>query len=90
MKKDCQQLKRPADFVISYFGGLRPAARAIGVHHSSLNKWRWSEEDGGCDGFIPRKVMHRILDLAEKHNWKITAVDLILGKIIHEKIRGIR
>jgi hypothetical protein len=80
-----EKLLKPADYVIRQLGGLRPAARKIGCHHSSVNKWRWSEKDGGCDGFIPRKVMHKILNLAMKNNWNITAYDLIFGHPIKEK-----
>lgn len=71
---------RPADFIIEYFGGLRPAARAIGRSHAAINLWRKPKEQGGCDGFIPRLAMHIILDLAEKKGYKIDAVDLLIGR----------
>ncbi len=72
--------QRPADFLVDYFGGLRKCARAIGRSHSAVNKWRKTKKEKGTDGFIPRVAMHRILDLAEKNKWKITAYDLIFGK----------
>lgn len=84
MQKTKQQEKylRPADFIIFYFGGLRPAARAIGRSHASINKWRRRQKDGGCDGFIPRKAMHIILNLAAKKGYKIEALDLLLGRVV--------
>lgn len=80
--KKQEHFLRPADFVIHYFGGLRPASRAIGRSHAAINKWRHPAKDGGCDGYIPRIAMHRILDLAKKNNWKIKGMDLILGKVV--------
>lgn len=74
-----EKLLRPADFVIYYFGGLRPAARAIGRSHAAINKWRHSKRKGGCDGFIPRIALHIILKKAKLHNWKIEAMDLMVG-----------
>lgn len=78
-KKQVQIIK-PADFIVMFFGGLRPAAKAIGRSHASVNKWRRPVSDRGTGGYIPRAVMHRILTLAEKNNWQITAYDLIIGR----------
>lgn len=79
MKKQAKLL-RPAEFIILYFGGLRPAARAIGKSHAAIALWRRSKKEGGTDGEIPRLAIHRILDLTKKHGWKITAYDLIFGR----------
>lgn len=74
----------PAEFIIHYFGGLRPAARAIGRSHAAINKWRRPKKDGGCDGFIPRIAMHIILDLAGKKGYKIRGNDLIFGRFVRD------
>jgi len=81
MKQKSQpKLIRPADYVIQVFGGLRATARALGRSHASVNKWRHSKKNKGCDGFVPREAMHIILDIAEKRGLDITAYDLLLGR----------
>lgn len=80
LNKSQRKIITPAELVIELFGGLRPTARILGRSHSAVNQWRKPKSHGGCDGFIPRLIIHKVLDIAERDGLKITAIDLIIGR----------
>lgn len=64
----------PAALCVARFGGVRKAARAIGVDHSRVVRWRKSE-----GGRIPSKHQRPLLDAAREQGVELTAAELITG-----------
>ena len=57
--------------IILAFGGIRPTAAKLGhLHHSTVQGW-WDRE------VIPARRQREVLNLAERLNIPIDAVDLI-------------
>ena len=63
----------PAEFVIYKYGGLRRAARVIGLDPSSVSKWQ-------LKGTIPSGHQKNIILKAREAGLRITASDIIFGK----------
>jgi len=72
---------KPAEYLISTMGGVRPTARALGRAPSTVSKWRKSRKEGGTGGQIPTMLQPKILKLAAKKKLPITARDLIYGRV---------
>lgn len=70
----------PAQCVLKIFGGVRPAARAIGRSPSSISAWSRKRKTRGMKGSVPRKAQLRILALAKSMRLDVTANDLTLGR----------
>lgn len=75
------KLVSPAEYVIRSLGGVRPTARAIGRHWTSVAAWRWPKSRKGTDGQVPDKCHHTILKIAQERGLDITPNDLILGRM---------
>jgi hypothetical protein len=45
----------PAEIVIERFGGIRPAAKALGISPTTVLRWSQPREKGGTGGNIPPK-----------------------------------
>lgn len=76
---------KPAEYVIHVFGSITKAAKAIGLHKTSVHKWKRSKEKRGCDGLIPTAAQQKILSIATEMGLDITPNDLILGREVDEK-----
>ena len=70
---------KPAQFIISYFGGVNATGRVVGRSGAAVCQWRKPINQGGTDGQIPRKVQEKILKHSNRHQLKITADHLITG-----------
>ena len=64
----------PMDLLVARFGGVRPLARAIGVHHSLVVRYR--QRPGGL---VPAKHQNKVLEVARDRGIKIKAIELIEG-----------
>ena len=62
----------PAELVVKKFGGVRPAARAIGVNHATVCKWR-------SNGRVPLHAFEPIFHAARVAKIKITLENLYYG-----------
>ena len=72
---------KPGPFVVSVFGGVRAAARALGRSSTSVSKWRMSKAKGGTDGRVPSKMMARVLAVAKRRGLDVTPADLVIGRV---------
>jgi hypothetical protein len=70
----------PATLVIKAFGGVRKAARALGVRPSTVCRWNLPLERGGMGGQVPSKAARKILMLAKQRGLELTADDLLVGR----------
>lgn len=70
----------PASLVIEVFGGVRKAARALGVMPSTVCRWRLPREKGGTGGTVPSSAARKILRLAKERGLDLTAEDLLVGR----------
>jgi len=68
------KLLTPARFVIDTFGGVSATARLVGRDASTVSRWQ------SKDGIIPSNMHRKILHVAKKKNFDITANDLIFGR----------
>ena len=73
---------KPAEYIVFFFKGIRPAARAIGRSPGSIYKWTRPAIEKGTGGEIPRAAQHVILKLALKKKLDITAEDLAFGRTV--------
>lgn len=71
--------KSPAEYVIHIFGGVRPLARLIDRHPSSVAAWKRSSENRGGGGFVPVRLHADLLKLAAKKKLDLTSDHLIYG-----------
>lgn len=69
--------KTPADIVIEAFGGVRSAARELGLSPSSITRWRTQRA-----GIVPTKHIKKILAISAAKNLGINASDLVIKKLI--------
>lgn len=60
----------PAELVINMFGGVRSLARELGIHASTVSRWKMGE------GTVPQKYWKSLISLAKEGGKKITIVDL--------------
>lgn len=60
----------PAEFVIELFGGVRPLSRDLGVHASTISRWKKKH------GTVPQKHWKSLLSLAKKYDKKVSISDL--------------
>lgn len=65
----------PAEYVIFTFKGVGATARALGLHATTVSKWRRS-------GLVPGLLQRRVLDAASAMNLDINCDDLVLGREI--------
>jgi transposase-like protein len=75
---------KPADIVISRFGGLRPLARLMNLDPSTIYRWRAPAAKGGLDGRVPSTHQLRLLELAREKGVQLTASELIEGAAVVE------
>ncbi len=61
-----------AQIVIEKFGGIRPAARAIGIDPSVIHRWRKAKK-------IPLHNVESILVASKKKRVKIKVSELVRG-----------
>lgn len=76
------KLLSPAEYVIYAFGGVRPAARAIGRDGGSVCAWKRSRAKKGTDGRVPSKAQALILSVAKEREIDITPEDLVIGRMV--------
>lgn len=62
----------PAEFVLSVLGGVRPVARALGLHASTVSRWKRG------DGHVPQKHWPDLMAIAKKQKVKLS-VDVLSG-----------
>ncbi len=72
--------KSPADYVIHIFGGVRPLARLIDRHPSSVAAWKRPADKRGGGGIVPVRLHADLLKLAVKKKLDLNAEDLIFGR----------
>lgn len=60
----------PADYVIGRFGGIRKAARAIGIQPSTVQGW-------GKRGTIPQRHWDALIEAAKEIGTEITIPDFV-------------
>lgn len=65
--------RNPAEVVIAEFGGVRATARAVGIDHAQVCRWRKK-------GLITATHHATIIAAAKKNGRKITANDLVHGR----------
>lgn len=70
----------PSAYVILLGGGVRPLARKLEKSPAAVSKWREYTNLAGEKGGIPRSCHKKLLALAEKLGWDLTAQDLVNGK----------
>lgn len=68
-----------SELVIKEIGGVRKAARLLGINPGDVTKWRYPREKKGCNGNIPWRLKPIILDLVQENNWDITQEEIIRG-----------
>lgn len=70
----------PARYVIKQFGGVRAAAKAIGVSPSTVSTWnkrKTPKDYRGLNGRIPAKNWDAILRAAKRRKKRITYKNLL-------------
>ena len=60
------------EFVITKFGGLRKAARAIGIDPASVSRWRKNK-------IIPLRNTQKIINALKRNRIKYTVAQLTIG-----------
>ena len=60
------------EFVITKFGGLRKASRAIGIDPSAVSRWRRNK-------IIPFRSMQKIIYALKRNHIKYTIAQLTIG-----------
>ncbi|NBW51497.1 MAG: hypothetical protein EBR49_15700 [Betaproteobacteria bacterium] len=60
----------PAELVIETFGGVRPLARELDLHASTISRWKMGH------GTVPQKHWKSLMLLAKKYDKKITVLEL--------------
>lgn len=70
----------PANYVIHVFGGVRPAARALGRDPSAVSRWSSRYFQGQQSGTIPTSAREIILNYAKQNGLPITSKDLDFGR----------
>lgn len=72
-------LIKPADWVIRVMGGVRPAARMLGISPMAVSYWRTRSK-----GRIPAKDQQKILKVSRIKNLDIQPADLVIGRNISQ------
>lgn len=65
----------PAERVIAKFGGERAVAEMLRIAVSTVYRWTWPHERGGCAGIIPRKRQDQLLAKAKEKRVDLTRLD---------------
>lgn len=75
-------MKTAAELVIERFGGVRPLARKIGRHASSVARWPLprGSKTKGLGGSIPSALQQTILEIAEREGIPLTAEEVVYGE----------
>lgn len=76
---------KPAEYVISLFGGVRKLARLIDRSPASVSKWTKSKKRRGCDGRVPGPAQSIILCVAREMKLDLNEMDLISGRNVRKK-----
>lgn len=84
MKKrpSTRKLLTPAEWVVRVFGGIRPAARALGKTPQAIGFWLRPKSRKGTDGRVPSKAQQGVLRVAKRLHLDVTEADLINGRVI--------
>jgi hypothetical protein len=72
----------PAQYIVKIFGGVEPAARALGFSSQRIYGWLRPHERRGCGGRIPSRVQCDVLERAKNLGLDLTESDLIRGRSI--------
>lgn len=67
----------PAASLIKRLGGAQVVSEGTGVAVSLVHRWTYPRENGGTGGFIPRKRIPVIEELARKRGVDLTAGDFL-------------
>lgn len=67
----------PARMVITAAGGYRRLADLLGISRETPYKWTRPPERGGTGGRIPTPQLIPVWRLIRRHNWPITAEQLL-------------
>lgn len=78
----------PAETVIHEFGGVCATARALGLHKTTVSKWRTPRDKRGTGGLIPSNLQRVVLKRAIELGICVTPEDLILGRTYGEAQTG--
>lgn len=70
----------PAEVAVDCFGGVRPAARALGVEASTVCRWLKPKQRGGTGGRVPQEHWERALAAAARLGKRLTVMHLAVGK----------
>lgn len=63
----------PGEIVVNEFGGIREAARQLGLAPNAVFLWKKS-------GVVPTRSLKLVLEVAKLKKLKITEKDLIYGR----------
>lgn len=66
MKPEKLEQREPAASIISRLGGISEVAAICQVSQTQVQRWRWTESNGGTGGFIPRKHHERLIEAAKR------------------------
>lgn len=55
----------PAATIIKLLGGISAVAEGTATTTTTVQRWRSKRDDGGTDGYIPRKWHGKLLAMAE-------------------------
>jgi hypothetical protein len=77
LAKKVAAAKTPADKLIACAHGVTNASRLLDVDRTWIWLWRQPRSKRGRDGKIPEKHHPKVMELAERFNWPLTAADII-------------
>lgn len=69
-----------AERIIEKFGGAYKMAATLGARPSTVYRWTYPKEKGGCGGLVPSTAMPKILALARREGVFLTGDDLYPGR----------
>lgn len=70
----------PAQCVIQALGGIRPAARLLGIKPQSVSRWSYPKDRKGSAGSLSPAIQRRALALAQSQGLDLTPTDLVIGR----------
>ena len=68
--KPMKEKQSPAQFVIRILGGVRPISRELGIHASTVSRWKMGH------GRVPQKYWKPLIEIAKERKKKITIENL--------------
>lgn len=67
---------KPAEVVISRFGGVCELGRVLSIDKSTVSRWQVSPEQKGTGGRVPQKYWPLLIKEAKKRKIKLSLRDL--------------